>query len=574
MKVLLRTLLWIAGVLAVFAVVLMLWVRTLAKDDGAAGRPAYGAYSWTTTGPAPAPGDAPGAGAGAGAGGSSPTGKGSQDVLSIGRTAVALPRGGPTPRADGYVMGSLGTDVILPPMPPERPTDIARKDNAFENSAIKSCFWPGPKLRTGYYTTDPDDYGLENQIPDIGNTFSTAWFKIPPGAKVVMKGNFPHMRHWSVVTYTEKGEPRDALNDIEIDPDAGSSNPFRAGVRRDVEPRRYTIAIANGMPPQSPSARPANTVYTLAEPNVAIGMHMRNYVPDRSIDWTGGVGVPKVELHLADGKVLAEHEACAATAAPLRGKQVPVTVPKKLWLALNSLPWRPADRTPASNFEVAPMVKFYNREHLILQTFFPSIPSNWLAVEKGGFWSNPATRYGFTYLSQAYGKVYLVHGKMPSTPRTWDGDPAPVSQDADMRYWSLCTSTAPPIGNTVDCVHDENVKSIIDKQGNYSVVVSRATDRPANATEKCGVTWMEYGNGDGIPGGSQDFGVVINRHTHVNEKFQNSWFNVKKVHGEAEALGAYLPYVINMHDKTRFEALGCPIDTSKFAAMIKQGDRK
>ena len=37
-----------------------------------------------------------------------------------------LPRGGPVPRADGYVMGSLGTDAILPPMPPERSTDIAR----------------------------------------------------------------------------------------------------------------------------------------------------------------------------------------------------------------------------------------------------------------------------------------------------------------------------------------------------------------------------------------------------------------------------------------------------------------
>ena len=103
------------------------------------------------------------------------------------------------------------------------------------------------------------------------------------------------------------------------------------------------------------------------------------------------------------------------------------------------------------------MVKFYNREHLIVDTFFPLIPSDGLAVEKGGFWSNPVTRYGFTYLSQAYGKVYVVHGKMPSTPRTWDGDPAPMNQDADMRYWSLCTSTAPPIGNTVDCVTDENV---------------------------------------------------------------------------------------------------------------------
>ena len=248
------------------------------------------------------------------------------------------------------------------------------------------------------------------------------------------------------------------------------------------QPRRYTITIVNGTP--ADTRAPPNTIYTLAEPGAAIGMHMRNYVPDRSIDWTGGVGVPKVELQLADGKVLSEQEACAATDAPRRGKQVPVTVSKKLWLALNSLPWRPADRTPAANFEVAPMVKFYNREHLIVDTFFPLIPSDGMAVEKGGFWSNPVTRYGFTYLSQAYGKVYVVHGKMPSTPRTWDGDPAPMNQDADMRYWSLCTSTAPPIGNTVDCVTDENVRPIVDKQGNYSVVVSRATERPVQCHRK------------------------------------------------------------------------------------------
>ena len=54
----------------------------------------------------------------------------------------------------------------------------------------------------------------------------------------------------------------------------------------------------------------------------------------------------------------------------------------------------------------------------------------------------------------------------------------------------------------------------------------------------------------------------------MNPKFQYSWFDVKKVRGEAEALGAYLPHVINLHDKARFEALGCPVDTSKFTAMI------
>ena len=157
---------------------------------------------------------------------------------------------------------------------------------------------------------------------------------------------------------------------------------------------------------------------------------------------------------------------------------------------------------------------------------------------------------------------------MPRTPRTWDGDAAPMDANADMRYWSLCTSTAPPVGNTVDCVTDENVRATVDQQGHYSVVVSRVTDRPANAIEKCGVTWMEYGTGDGIPGGSPDFGVVINRHTLVNPKFKNSWFNVKQVHGEAQALGEYLPRVFNLHDKARFEALGCPVDTRRMLSAM------
>lgn len=539
MKTLFLALAWLVGIALAVGISLLIWLNTLAEDDGGAGRPTYGQpYAWTKA------------------------------EISPGVAAPnATPEGGPKPRPDGYVMGSLGHDYILPPMPPERTTDIARKDNVFRNFAIKNCFWPGPRLRSGYYTTDPDGYGIENQMPDIGNTFSTAWFKIPAGAKIVMRGNFPHMRHWSFTTYSENGVPRDVINDIDIDPEAGSFNPFRPGVRRDAEPRHYTVTIANGEPP---AQRPSNTVYTRTKPDVAIGMHMRNYVPDHSVDWTGGVGVPGVEVYLADGRVLKDAEACAATDAPLRGKQVPITVPKKLWMALNSLPWRPADRTPANNFEVATMQKFYNREHLLLRTFFPSIPSDFMAVEKGGFWSNLNTRYGFTYLSQAYGKVYVVHGKMPSTPHTWNGDPTPLDHGADMRYWSICTTTAPAVGNSVDCLTDENVQSTLDKDGNFNVVVSRAIDRPSNATEKCGVQWMEYGDGDGIPGGSQNYGALINRHTAVNPKFKHSWFDVTRVHEEESVLGPYLPKVINLHEKARFETLGCPVDTTKLVAMAQQ----
>jgi hypothetical protein len=518
-------------VLVLAGAVLAAWLATLGRDDGRTPRPAYGAYAWTDVTP-------------------------------------ATPRGGPVPRPDGYVIGSQGHDFILPPMPPERPTDVHRRDTVAANARIATCFWPGPRLRSGFYTTDPDDYGIENQLPDTMNTFDTAWFRLPAGATLVLKGEFPHMRHWSFTTYSENGVPRDVLDDVDIDPDAGSANPFRPGVPRDAGPRRYTFTIASGTPP---AQRPRNTLYTLAEPGAAIGMHMRNYVPDRGRDFLGGVPPPQVELHRADGSVLAGDEACAATLAPLRAKQVPLTVPRTLWLALNRLPWRPVDRTPAHDFSVEPLEKFYNREYLLLQTFFPVLAFDRLAVEKGGFWSNLSTRYGYKYLSQAYGKVYVVRGRMPSVPRTWSGDAVPMDHGADMRYWSMCTVASPPTGFTVDCLFDEAVLPTVDDRGEFTVVVSRAPDRPSNATDACGVAWMEWGNGDGLPGGSADFGAIINRHTQVNPSFRQSWFAVDAPGREAQAMGAYLPWVLNLREKARFEALGCPVDKAALRAMVAGG---
>ena len=527
MTTLWRALRWALAGIAVAAAATAWWISSLAQDDGPTGRPAYGPYSF---GP-------------------------------------QAPRGGPEPRGDGYVVGSLGTGNLLTPLPPPRRTDIARPDNVQQAVALKTCFWPGPRLRSGYYTTDPDDYGIENQLPDIGNTFSTAWFSIPAGGRLVLQGEFPHLRHWSFVTYSIDGVPRDALNDIDIDPDEGSLNPFRPGVRRDAAARRYTITVVNGQPPAEPALRPRNTVYTLAGPGVPTGMHMRHYVPDAGRDWAGGVGLPSARLRTAEGRLLDESETCQATDVPgKRGRQSPITVSPKLWLALNSLPWRPSDRTPARDFEVTTMTRFYNREHLMLSTFFPLLPSEGLAVEKGGFWSNPVTRYGFTYLSQAHGRVYAVRGRMPRTPATFDHPAEPMPGDVDMRYWSLCTSTAPAIGNTVDCVHDENLRPLLDAQGFFTVVVSRAPDRPANARPACGVEWIEMGTGDGIPGGSSDFGVVINRHTLVDPAFAHSWFAVRQPGSEARVMGEYLPSVYNLRQKAHFEALGCPVDTARMAA--------
>jgi hypothetical protein len=144
--------------------------------------------------------------------------------------------------------------------------------------------------------------------------------------------------------------------------------------------------------------------------------------------------------------------------------------------------------------------------------------------------------------------------------------------DADMRYMSVCTGGAPASAITPDCIYDEQLASTVDEEtGRFAVVISRQDERPKNATEACGVAWIDAGNGDGLVSGSPQFMFVINRHTQVNPSFRHSWFAVTRPGTERQAMGDYLPYVLNLKETARFESLGCPVDKRKLWSMLPEG---
>jgi len=472
--------------------------------------------------------------------------------------------GSSLPAANGYHVDSLGDPRILPPMPPEKPMDIHTAANARSDLAIKSCFWPGPRARSGVYTNDGASFALENQLPDTATTYIPTAFILPKGATMTLRGEFARMRHWNLNTYNDKGEPQDALSDVEIQPDAGSVNPFRDGVARDALNRSYTIRVVNGA---VPTKRTPNTIYTNVTPGKQAYLWMRNYVPDLSKDYLGGVALPTMEVALADGRTLKGLEACNATNAPMRGKQLPRTIDPRQWLALSHLPWVDGANLGASRAEVVPLHAFFNRQDVLRSLFFPAFAES-APEQRGGWWSNQATRYGSAYISRNFGKVYVVTGKMPQTPTTWHGERFNRNASADMRYMSICATGAPSSGMTADCAYDEQLRPTLDAKGRFYVALSRAEDRPANATAACGVMWLDIGNGDGLLGGSTEFAAVINRHTIVNPSFNHSWFSVKKPGQERDAMKEYLPYLINMKDKIKFEALGCPVDKARISARL------
>ncbi|MBS0344714.1 MAG: hypothetical protein JSS56_29775, partial [Proteobacteria bacterium] len=270
--------------------------------------------------------------------------------------------GSARPTATGYVVDSAGRGRILPPMPPEKPMDVHTAANYRSDMTVRSCFWPGPRARSGVFTNDANSFSFENQFPDTATTYIPTAFKLPEGAKLVVRGQYPHMRHWNFNTYNPKGEPQDALNDNEINPDAGSSNPFRDGVARDAKERSYTFYIVSG---HAPAQRAANTLYTNAPAGDDVFMWMRNYVPDHSADYLGGVKLPEVELHLADGKVLKGQDACDGSTSAMRGKQLPSSVDPRAWGVLKALPWVDADNVGAREDTVVPLQAFFNRRQVV-----------------------------------------------------------------------------------------------------------------------------------------------------------------------------------------------------------------
>jgi hypothetical protein len=400
---------------------------------------------------------------------------------------------------------------------------------------------------------------------DLGRTSAMSWFQLPENSTLVLKGQYPHARMMSLVLYDERGQVVDSIYDGAIDPDVNSENPFRRGIRRDVTQRNYTLHIVSGQPPAS--QRPFNTLYTHAKPDTAMAIDLRVYMPDQNRDWTGDGGLPQIELKTASQGVLPEKEACRVTASARRGQALPAQGWwPRIWLALNQLPWKETSRSPAEDFDVLGMQRFFNTEFNMAQSYIPLLeivqdylPNAFRPEQRSTPWSDPYTSFGHAAISQVFGKVYVVQGRLPTTPRTWDQPNQPMSDASEMRYWSLCTSAFPVTGQTTDCVHDENLRTLLDSQGQYTVVVSRLNERPNNATERCGVQWLEWGHGDGVPGGSRSYGALINRYTLVDQEFKRGWTEVDVPRRERQVMGPYRPMVLNLTDKERFELLGCPV---------------
>ncbi|HSK79175.1 MAG TPA: hypothetical protein VLQ45_22165 [Thermoanaerobaculia bacterium] len=431
------------------------------------------------------------------------------------------------------------------------------------------CFWGGPKGLD--YGLLPGAQPIQQPVlyPDEGSTYFVGQFQLPTGASLTIRGDYPHERYFSFTVATQLGGGTlgggDFLRDEEIDPDPGSVNPFVQTNSRKATPRSYTVHIVQGEPP---SPRAPNTIYTFSnDPEAAIHLSMRNYIPDAGYDGTGNAeleqvdryGLPQVTLNQSDGTQLTGEAMCTAVnaskAAEAQG------YPLKVWEELVASSGDPVS-APAKPTPVWEL--FWDAGYSVTGLFDPdpvTRESKHPANTDGGFANNPDTRYLMAAFSLKFGPVYVIQGKMPAHPKTRHREEA-WPPDTQVRYWSACTGGTPPSGAGWDCVWDETVP--VDKYGVYTLVVSKPEDRPSNAKEECGVKWMDFGKGEGeFPGARPWVNVVYMRFMYPNPKWTRSPANIplpsptNPYPQDSYIMKEYFP-VSHYETKAQYESHGCP----------------
>ena len=373
--------------------------------------------------------------------------------------------------------------------------------------------------------------------PDEAANYWGAQFAVPPGGEIVLRGQYPHARYMSFVAYDGAAEPIDSLSDLAIGPDPGSVNPFVPGAKRTSAERDYTVRVVGSPAPADPAAREPNTLYVgqAGQPALGGAILYRVYVPDRGLDDGGGVGLPVPSVRLPGG-----------TEAPYPGDctALGIATPTQINEGFATYEGWPASQDRLARDPLEWRV-FFNTLHTLGRAYEDAygVPNPAPADKRGGFYSNGDSTYATAAGSRSLGPVLVVEGRAPTSPRTHAG--ARRMTGGDVRYWSLCENERYS-QRFVDCAYDEQIP--LSRDGRFTVVVSQPSQRPANARDACGVTWLRWG--------AHSEALLILRHMLPSPTFAHALQRVERPGEEERVVGAFLPAGRHV-TRQAFEQRGC-----------------
>jgi len=450
--------------------------------------------------------------------------------------------------------GALAVAFVAPPATAHAITgDLTEEYEGSQDHPTESCFWK----------TLSNDRLWNYVNTDSNSVYQCSVYKLPEGSELIVRGEYPHVRYMTFSIYgTVLGN---FLTGQDIVPDEGSENPLVYGNDRFTKDRSYTMFLKAGDAPEGEEI-PPNTMYHGGAFSPLFGnvMCIRLYVSDRGTEPFGGTELPDVTLALEDGTELEGEEMCESVEALNHGFGAP---PQAIgfnlgqYLALREgsrlnpmLPDRP-HTWPASD---PPDFKaFFNAAFMRCSFFTPEIDCGDDTYNPDGVGlGNAASRYMESYLDNGFGRVLVLRGKLPTTPRTLKGQRRVPDEDYQLRYFSICPQESLATWRVGDCIFDEELAENLDEDGFYSLVLSSPSYRPRNANSKCGYSWAPTPPaGDGA--GDLNLYNMWIRQALPSPNYEEALANVEEPGTEQEVMGDYYPrgtyYTIE-----EFEALGCP----------------
>lgn len=388
------------------------------------------------------------------------------------------------------------------------------------------------------HRVDPEYKKLYMLGVDSHVTYHKLIFLAPFGSKLLIEGDFPYARFmdFQILQPFDPSRPASGamgeqpevpLVDADIEPDQGSINPFRVGANRKASQRHYHITFdlqagnsvdLNPEAMQPPAYRAGGNKrvggpFGFAGPwgdNVLVPsvLIMRIYAPDRDKTPLGGVAYPKALLELPTGEKywlqsdfsLAKERQNTRVPAGLDTSQEPI---KCLgadfgWLKIFGLILVRQElrgyltSTPCGDQEESTIRSRTRQANSLL--FNRGINE----VPPGNFQASATTANYNTYLTRVLmkgeGKIYVITGKLPTTPKTRNGEEMMTAAQA--RYWSISRGGKGESDLYETSVHygslmDDEI--LTDKDNNYIIVYSTKEDRPVNAVEENLITWQDWG---------------------------------------------------------------------------------
>jgi hypothetical protein len=400
-----------------------------------------------------------------------------------------------------------------------------------------------------------------NLYPDLSATYFV--INIHWEGNLTLRGKFPNARYVSFTAANELGSGQlgngNYIRGDQIIPDPGSSNPFwppSMGGSRNVTHRNYTLYVVLGNTPENP---PNNTLYTGDLTSTKrLHLSIRTYLVDNHYDGTGNAklepslaseeaissALPTVTLDLPGNKSISGPSLLKILHAEKEGDPNGYTIEQWLYNIENS-----KDKINAPCLPIPLSTLFWNTDYSVTGSFIAEHPEKrvreYPPSDAGGFANNPDTKYMILSFSFGFGEVLVVRGKMPTHPKTRRGETT-LPEDPQVQYFSVSTAAAPPSGEGWETYCDEQIP--LDKDGNYTIVVSWPWNRPRNAVLENGIVWMSPGNGEGHYVGARLWvGLLYFRFQHCSPNWKESPANIpmpsieKPIPQDPIIMGPYYP---------------------------------